>query len=140
MLIRADINQPNILPDRLSQWLDELVAAVGMKVLIPSQCVRCETPGNEGVTGIVCLETSHASIHVWDSGYLQADLYSCKPFDPYTVADLFHIFEPSRLTFVMLDRNGDQVQTFMEETFFFDLLTDDMEGTQAAVRQAIDAA
>lgn len=120
MLVRADINNPQISPDQLSTWLTDLVAAVGMNVLIPAQCVRCDTPGNEGVTGIICLETSHASIHIWDSGFLQFDLYSCKAFDPEKVAELFAPFRPVELAYQLIDRNETMARVIRDDVIWFD--------------------
>ena len=42
------------------------------------------TPGNQGVTAIVGIETSHIAFHIWDEempARLQFDLYTCGPLD-----------------------------------------------------------
>ena len=39
--------------------------------------------GNRGVTGVVMIETSHISIHIWDEdkpALVQCDVYSCAEF------------------------------------------------------------
>lgn len=124
-------------PDQLSEWLAGLVASVGMKVLIPPNCVRCDTPGNEGVTGIVCLETSHASIHIWDIGFLQADLYSCKSFGVDAVLDRFNVFGPTLINFTLIDRNDKKTQTLMDGFRLPDADTADIETTQKQVQRGL---
>jgi S-adenosylmethionine/arginine decarboxylase-like enzyme len=52
-----------------------------MEVFMEPQAKYCEDPTNAGVTGTVVITTSHSSVHVWDYGLVQADLYSCKDFD-----------------------------------------------------------
>jgi S-adenosylmethionine/arginine decarboxylase-like enzyme len=92
----------------VERWLLKLVDAVNMKVLLGPFCTRCDTPGNEGVTGIVCIETSHASIHVWDNRqepYAQMDLYSCDDFDTKAVFELLKEFKPFRIDGIVIDRN-----------------------------------
>lgn len=120
MLVRADIEKTDISPALLATWLTKLVEKVGMNVLIQPQCVYCDTPGNEGVTGIICLETSHASIHVWDSGFLQFDLYSCKTFDPDVVAEHFSIFKPVQLAYQLIDRNDTLARVIRDDVLWFD--------------------
>ena len=90
-------------------WLRELVDLVGMKVLFGPHATRCETDGNEGCTGVVCIETSHASIHVWDTGcvpFAKMDLYSCKHFETQVVLDHFKQFGPEAIDFMVIDRNA----------------------------------
>jgi S-adenosylmethionine/arginine decarboxylase-like enzyme len=46
-------------------WLRKLVDIVGMQILFDAKAIYCEDLGNEGVTGVVGLTTSHASFHSW---------------------------------------------------------------------------
>ena len=90
-------------------WMVELVAKVDMKILMGPYVTRCETDGNEGVTGVVCIETSHASIHIWDTGcepFAKMDLYSCKEFSDAAVVEHFAVFSPSEIDVMVVDRNG----------------------------------
>ena len=92
----------------VEDWLRELVDKVGMKILMGPYATRCITDGNEGCTGIVCIETSHASIHVWDTGcepFAKMDLYSCKTFSAAIIIEHFSQFSPSSIEYVMIDRN-----------------------------------
>ena len=63
--------------------------------------------GNRGVTGIVMIETSHISIHVWDENkpaLVQCDVYSCAEFSSNEVLAEFAMMEPSKIEYMLLDR------------------------------------
>lgn len=95
LIVNAKINNPPTDPELMCDWFNELVAAVGMRVLIPPSCTFSDNPGNEGLTGTVCIDTSHASIHVWhmvEEPYLRFDLYSCREFDPMIVIEMLDRF------------------------------------------------
>lgn len=104
------VSRPPLTAEAGEQWLRELVEKIGMKILIEPQAVVCNTFGNEGVTGIVCLETSHASFHSWSSvekPFINFDVYSCKHFDAATVLEHFEAFGPVSHRYVVLDRNDE---------------------------------
>ena len=96
-------------------WLTELVEKINMKVLVPAQAVYCDTPGNEGLTGFVVIETSHISFHCWmdwegnktdtPTPFIQVDVFSCAPFDPQTVVEHLGVFGPTFMSAVLLDRD-----------------------------------
>lgn len=109
LLVRATIRKPPMHPDQLNDWFCRLVESVGMNILIPPQSVYCDTPGNEGITGIVCIETSHSSIHVWSNRpepFLQFDLYSCRPFNVDTVLKMLDEFGLVSADYCLMDRNA----------------------------------
>jgi S-adenosylmethionine/arginine decarboxylase-like enzyme len=87
--------------------MDKLVGLVDMNILIPTQAVFCETEGNEGITAIVCIDTSHASIHLWNSptSILRFDLYSCKDFDEQRVLEHLKLLGVSEVEYQIIDRN-----------------------------------
>jgi S-adenosylmethionine decarboxylase len=82
-------------------WLKELPAKLGMEVLFPPYCHDYVNvnPAESGVTGIVGLTTSHASIHTYpymhcedDAGQIGiafVDVFSCRPFDVELVVSDF---------------------------------------------------
>ncbi len=93
----------------IEAWLEKLVEAVGMTLFLGPFAARCETMGNEGVTGIVAIETSHASLHVWDripEPYAMVDLYSCRPFSSAAAVDMLKVFRPAKITGEMFDRTN----------------------------------
>jgi S-adenosylmethionine/arginine decarboxylase-like enzyme len=108
ILIRANVRKPPTDPEVVKDWFRRLVKAIDMKILIPPEVTNCTTPGNEGITGVCTIETSHSSIHVWESAeipFLQFDLYSCKRFDPDIVMSFIHEFDPYDTETMIVDRN-----------------------------------
>lgn len=91
-------------------WLRKLVDLVNMQILFDANAIYCEDLGNEGVTGVVGLTTSHASFHSWhmaEKPFLTMDLYSCRDFDTDLV--LQHLeegFGATRTHFMVIDRNN----------------------------------
>ncbi len=97
----------------LHDWFLRLVDAVNMQVLMEPNCVWCNDEGNEGVTGMVGITTSHSSIHFWPEHYM-FDLYSCKEFEVETVIELLREFNTKSLQFKVIDRDTHEV---LEEGF-----------------------
>lgn len=97
----------------LSNWFYRLIEAVDMKVLIDPICTYCTDEGNEGVTGIVGITTSHSSIHFWNgelgnSAFYKFDLYSCKDFQLEDVAKMLKEFGTTKFTYTIVDRTDDE--------------------------------
>jgi S-adenosylmethionine/arginine decarboxylase-like enzyme len=94
-------------PERLADlslvycWLKELPEKLGMEILFPPYCHDYVNvnPLESGVTGIVGLTTSHASIHTYPymhcedapdvRGIAFVDVFSCRPFDVHLVVEDF---------------------------------------------------
>lgn len=90
------------------EWLNELVKAVGMKVVIGPHAHYCQADGNNGITASVNIETSHASLHIWDKTVppiLRFDLYSCSDYDVNTVLNFIKGFDPLEIEYMVIDRN-----------------------------------
>ena len=84
ILINAKVNNPLNSYEEAIEFLNDLVAKVGMKVLMGPHAHYVTTPGNQGVTAIVGIETSHIAFHIWDEeqpARLQFDLYTCGALD-----------------------------------------------------------
>lgn len=94
--------------DTLHDWFLRLVEAVDMKVLMEPVCVYCTDEGNEGVTGMVGITTSHSSIHFWPTYYM-FDLYSCKDFTVDTVADMLKEFGTVTMDYQVIDRDSSEI-------------------------------
>lgn len=110
LVVTAAIKKPPTTVDELNAWLYKVVEAADMKVFMEPKSSRCDTVGNVGVTGVVGLETSHASIHVWESApvpFLKFDVYSCKRFDPDTILECMKEFDPYFFRVMLIDRNDD---------------------------------
>lgn len=110
LVLNATVTEPITDETACKKWLEKLVEIIDMKILIPPVAKYCDTPGNEGVTGTVVIETSHASIHIWSNEpvpYIKMDVYSCKTFDPWSVVQyLQDTMGVAKGSFVILDRNG----------------------------------
>jgi S-adenosylmethionine/arginine decarboxylase-like enzyme len=110
MIINATVRDPINDVDICIKWLNELVSAISMEILIPPSVKYCDIPGNEGLTGTVVITTSHISIHIWSevpNPYIRMDVYSCKDFDPKIVMshidDRMGIIESDEM---IIDRNS----------------------------------
>lgn len=116
LVVTAAIALPPTTVQEIEQWLLTVVEAADMKVFMQPVAARCDAVGNEGVTGVVGLETSHASIHVWESApvpFLKFDIYSCKRFDPHVIMECMKAFKPYYMQYMLIDRND--VHTVMED-------------------------
>jgi S-adenosylmethionine/arginine decarboxylase-like enzyme len=90
ILINAQITNPLDTYQEAIDFLDDLVESIGMKKLMGPLASYVKTPGNQGVTAIVGIETSHIAFHIWDENMparLQFDLYTCGPLDRALVLD-----------------------------------------------------
>jgi len=118
ILINAAVRKPPIDTKYVEDWFKRLIEAVGMKVVIGPHAINLPTPGNEGITAICCIETSHCSLHVWEKAkvpFIRFDLYSCKSFDVSIVVDFLKEFDPYHYTYALVDRNKDTRLQKIEE-------------------------
>ena len=123
LLVSASVKNPPREPEVFNNWMKELVEKVNMVVLMGPYSTYCETHGNEGLTGLVCIETSHSSAHFWENDegipFLRFDLYSCKTFDPQAVIKHMEIFDPIQIDYTLVDRNSAKIVILEENTVFF---------------------
>lgn len=87
LVVTALVDKAPTDPQVIESFLSKLVKLVDMEIFMPPKAKYCDDAHNSGVTGVVVITTSHASIHIWDNvpgnpypGMLQMDLYSCKDF------------------------------------------------------------
>ncbi len=117
LIIRAEVSEPPRAPVFVEEWLQDLVDRIGMKVLGGPYARYVNIPGNQGVTGVVIIETSHIALHVWDEtnpGLLQLDVYTCGPFDPDIVFDQIKQFEPVKVEYKYLDREHGLLEVILD--------------------------
>ena len=112
LIIRAEINQPPIEKDKqhISDWMRKLIKTIDMKLLAGPYCEYVDVPGNEGLTCVCIIETSHSAMHVWDAqkpALIQLDVYTCGPFKPIVVIDKLKEFDPVSIHWKYLDRESD---------------------------------
>jgi S-adenosylmethionine decarboxylase len=68
---------------RLYRFLMDLPETIGMRRLGFPHLVQVNEPSIRGLSGFVFIMESHISIHTYEErGFVTADVYSCKSFDP----------------------------------------------------------
>jgi len=112
LLIRAEVKNPPKENDekRLVNWMRYLIQDIDMKLLFGPIVRYVDVEGNEGLTVIAMIETSHIAMHIWekeDPPLLQLDVYTCGPFVPGTVLKALHEFNPVKIRWKFLDREKD---------------------------------
>lgn len=109
LVVTAFVTNPPTNAQQGEDWLRELVRLVDMEILFDAKALYCEDLGNEGVTGIVGLTTSHSSFHEWhvnvDEPFFQFDLYSCRNYDVETVFQHLQHWGMTRANYILLDRD-----------------------------------
>ena len=108
LIVRAEIHHPPCNPSAMDDWMRQLVQDIRMKVLMGPFSVYSDMPGNQGLTSVTIIETSHIAVHVWDEAspaLMQIDVYSCAEFDPQLIFDrLQSDFGLAKLEWKFIDR------------------------------------
>tara|TARA_B110000091_G_C13488871_1_gene339379 strand:+ start:189 stop:560 length:372 start_codon:yes stop_codon:yes gene_type:complete len=107
LIIRAEVNNPPRDEVWLQNWLTELVDKIGMKVCRGPITAYVDMPGNEGLTGVVVIETSHIAIHVWDAvepALVQLDVYTCGALNKDIIFAELEQWDPVKIEWKYLDR------------------------------------
>lgn len=109
-LIRAFVENPPVEELVINGWLKRAVEAIKMKIVLGPHSKYVDTVGNEGITGIVVIETSHMACHVWSEispAMIQLDVYSCAHFDSKTVIEHLNEFGLISYEYMLVDRNNE---------------------------------
>ena len=107
LIIRAEVNHPITSEKELRKWLRNLVKKIDMKIIKGPYAAYVSKEGNRGLTGIVMIETSHISIHIWDEespALVQCDVYSCAEFSSNEVLAEFVPMDVVTIDKILLDR------------------------------------
>lgn len=110
LIVRAELNNPPYDAHEIKQWMRELVDLIGMNILMGPYAVYSDMPGNQGLTAVTIIETSHIAMHVWDEAdpaLMQLDVYTCSKLDPADVFAALQIFEPTKIEYKYIDREHD---------------------------------
>ena len=113
LVVTAFVTNPPTSAQAGEDWLRELVRLVDMEILFDAKAIYCEDLGNEGVTGIVGLTTSHSSFHSWhlaEEPFLSFDLYSCRTFDLDIVFEHLRHWGMTHCDYVLIDREPNQMK------------------------------
>lgn len=115
LIIKAKSKHPPRTPESMEYFIGYIISEMDMKVAKGlaknPQAYYCQLPGNEGITGMGILETSHIAIHVWDApvqnlSEIQIDIYTCSELD---VDDIYRLLRPIEITTVhhlVIDREN----------------------------------
>ena len=110
LLIRAEVADPIIEEKILKKWLRNLVKKIDMKIIKGPFAGYVTKEGNRGLTGVVMIETSHVSIHIWDEenpALVQCDVYSCAEFSASEVLLLLEPMQPVKINYMVIDRKDE---------------------------------
>lgn len=112
IIIKAFIKNPPKEEDKdlIRDWMRRLIENVNMNIVAGPFIEYVSAEGNEGLTGAVLIETSHASFHCWeklDKPFIQFDLYSCADFNTEIVLNMFNEFDVVHYDWLVIDRNED---------------------------------
>ena len=108
LIIRAEVKHPIMSEWELRKWLKNLVKIIDMKIVGGPYTAYVTKEGNRGITGVVMIETSHISIHIWDEerpSLVQCDIYSCAEFQQGEVIMHLGIMKPQKIEYMMVDRS-----------------------------------
>ena len=118
LIIRAEVNRPITSERETRKWLRNLVKKIDMKIVKGPYASYVSKEGNRGITGVVMIETSHISIHIWDEtspALVQCDVYSCAEFSSNEVLVKFAVMEPTKIEHMLLDR-AEEIKTITHTT------------------------
>lgn len=109
LIVRAELNNPPKCTAAIDQWMRKLVDAIDMKILMGPYAVYSDMPGNQGLTAVTIIETSHIAMHVWDEvdpALMQLDVYTCSTLNIDDVFEAIKQFDPTKLEYKYIDRDN----------------------------------
>ena len=107
LIIRAEVLNPPKDEVWVQNWLTMLVDKIGMKIAKGPITAYVDVPGNEGITGLVAIETSHIAIHIWEllePALVQLDVYTCSSLDKDMIFAELEQWNPTKVEWKYLDR------------------------------------
>jgi S-adenosylmethionine/arginine decarboxylase-like enzyme len=110
LIVRAELKNPPYSPLDIKQWMKTLVEKIDMKILMGPYAVYSDMPGNQGLTAVTIIETSHIAMHVWDEddpALMQLDVYTCSQLNIEDVFEAIQEFEPTKVEYKYIDREFD---------------------------------
>ena len=78
-----------------------------MRILMGPYAVYSDVEGNQGLTAVTIIETSHIALHVWDEAepaLMQLDVYTCGPLDIDRVFESIQEWQPTKIEYKYIDR------------------------------------
>ena len=109
LIIRAELNNPPKCTTAIDIWMKNLVEQIGMKILKGPYSVYSEMVGNQGLTAVTIIETSHIAMHVWDEdepALMQLDVYTCSTLNIEDVFRALEEYDPVKVEYKYIDREN----------------------------------
>lgn len=110
LIVRAELNNPPKCVDTINVWMKDLVERIDMNILMGPYAVYSNMVGNQGLTAVTIIETSHIALHVWDEvdpALMQLDVYTCSTLNIDDVFNAIEDFTPVRVEYKYIDREHD---------------------------------
>jgi S-adenosylmethionine/arginine decarboxylase-like enzyme len=110
LIVRAELNNPPKCTSAIDLWMRKLVDQIDMKILMGPYSVYSDMVGNQGLTAVTIIETSHIAMHVWDEvdpALMQLDVYTCSTLNIEDVFKALEQFEPVKVEYKYIDREFD---------------------------------
>lgn len=108
LMLRGFIADPPKDTEVVINWLRSFVDFLGMKILQGPFSSYVDAKGNEGLTAVVMIETSHIAFHIWDNtdpALIQFDVYTCGCLDvDATLKELENFFNFASYEYLVYDR------------------------------------
>lgn len=107
LIVRAELASPPQCTTAIERWMQDLVKAIDMKILMGPYSVYSDMVGNRGLTAVTIIETSHIALHVWDEcepALAQLDVYTCSKLDVEDVFEAIERWNPSKVEYKYIDR------------------------------------
>lgn len=112
LIVRAELNAPPKCITHINLWMQQLVEKINMKILMGPYSVYSEMIGNQGLTAVTIIETSHIALHVWDEvspALAQIDVYTCSSLNIDDVFKALEQFEPTKVEYRFIDRENELI-------------------------------
>lgn len=110
LIVRAELQEPPYSVVEIKDWMRTLVDKIGMNILMGPYAVYSDMEGNQGLTAVTIIETSHIALHVWDEvqpALMQLDVYTCSTLNIEDVFNAIEPFEPQKVEYKYIDREYD---------------------------------
>ena len=107
LIVRAELNEPPYSVTGIHDWMKRLVDKIGMNILMGPYAVYSDMEGNQGLTAVTIIETSHIALHVWDEAepaLMQLDVYTCSSLDINDVFSAIQEWDPTKIEYKYIDR------------------------------------
>jgi len=108
LMLRGFITDPPKETQVVIDWLRGFIDFLGMKILQGPFSSYVGAKGNEGLTAVAMIETSHIAFHIWDTtdpALIQFDVYTCGCLDvAATLQELESFFNFDSYEYLVYDR------------------------------------